>query len=158
MRARSMSGLAAIAFVVPLVFGNIGGPGSGTARAQERFHLIEATVDGIHAELRAGRLTCTQLVQAYLAACKELQDLLDDLDLEGNGVRARFVSNQILDALSPDTKTRLLSAHVSGRGLGRDDPRQHRSRDWIGAWHSGPLSSTPRKVEERRDKCAYPPA
>src|SRR3954469_13728983 len=43
-----------------------------------------------------------KLVQAYLAACKELQALLGDLDLEGRGeVRARFIANQILDALSP---------------------------------------------------------
>ena len=36
------------------------------AYAQSRFHLLEATIDGIHAELRSGRLSCTQLVQAYL--------------------------------------------------------------------------------------------
>jgi hypothetical protein len=36
------------------------------AKAQSPFHLLEATIDGIHDELRAGRLTCVQLVQAYL--------------------------------------------------------------------------------------------
>src|SRR5215470_15877783 len=36
------------------------------APAQPRFHLIEATIDGIHAEMRAGRLSCTQLMQAYI--------------------------------------------------------------------------------------------
>lgn len=30
------------------------------------FHLLEATIGGIHAELRSGRLSCVQLVQAYL--------------------------------------------------------------------------------------------
>src|SRR5712671_5873655 len=30
------------------------------------FHLLETTIDGIQAELRSGRLTCTQLVQSYL--------------------------------------------------------------------------------------------
>jgi Asp-tRNA(Asn)/Glu-tRNA(Gln) amidotransferase A subunit family amidase len=35
-------------------------------RANPPFHLMEATIDGIHAELRAGRLSCVQLVQAYL--------------------------------------------------------------------------------------------
>jgi Asp-tRNA(Asn)/Glu-tRNA(Gln) amidotransferase A subunit family amidase len=35
-------------------------------KAQSPFHLMEATIDGIHGELRAGRLTCVQLVQAYL--------------------------------------------------------------------------------------------
>jgi amidase len=44
---------------------------AGTAEAQPSagtlpFHLQEATIDGIHAELRAGRLSCVQLVQAYL--------------------------------------------------------------------------------------------
>jgi Asp-tRNA(Asn)/Glu-tRNA(Gln) amidotransferase A subunit family amidase len=36
------------------------------AKAQAPFHLLEATIDGIHSELRTGRLTCVQLVQAYL--------------------------------------------------------------------------------------------
>src|SRR5438105_13250260 len=40
------------------------------AFAQPRFHLIEATIDGIHAELRAGRLSCVGLVQAYLDRIK----------------------------------------------------------------------------------------
>jgi len=40
------------------------------AHAQSRFHLIEATIDGIHSELRAGRLSCVQLVQAYFNRIK----------------------------------------------------------------------------------------
>ena len=32
--------------------------------------MIEATIDGIHAELQAGRLSCVQLVQAYLNRIK----------------------------------------------------------------------------------------
>src|SRR5262245_47468021 len=43
---------------------------AGTAHAQQRFRLIDATIDGIHTEMRAGRLTCTQLVQAYLDRIK----------------------------------------------------------------------------------------
>src|SRR6185312_15848531 len=43
---------------------------AGPAKAQTGFHLIEATIDGIHAELRAGRLSCGQLVQAYLSRIK----------------------------------------------------------------------------------------
>jgi Asp-tRNA(Asn)/Glu-tRNA(Gln) amidotransferase A subunit family amidase len=39
------------------------------AQAQQ-FHLIEATIDGIHAEMRAGRLSCARLVQAYLDRIK----------------------------------------------------------------------------------------
>ena len=38
----------------------------GGAHRQQRFHIIEATIDGIHGELLTGRLSCTQLVQAYL--------------------------------------------------------------------------------------------
>jgi Asp-tRNA(Asn)/Glu-tRNA(Gln) amidotransferase A subunit family amidase len=45
--------------------------GAPPAKAQPRpdaagFHLQEATIDSIHAEMRAGRLTCVRLVQAYL--------------------------------------------------------------------------------------------
>src|SRR5437762_1798386 len=43
---------------------------TGTAFAQSPFRLIEATVDGIHGEFRAGRLSCTRLVQAYLERIK----------------------------------------------------------------------------------------
>jgi Asp-tRNA(Asn)/Glu-tRNA(Gln) amidotransferase A subunit family amidase len=45
---------------------------AGTVHAQPRppgeapFHLLEASIEGIHAELRSGRLSCVQLVQAYL--------------------------------------------------------------------------------------------
>ena len=44
----------------------------GTAAAQPRpaqapFHLIEASIDQIHAEMQAGRLTCVDLVRLYLA-------------------------------------------------------------------------------------------
>ena len=43
---------------------------AGAANAQSRFHVIEATIDGIHAELQVGRLSCVQLVQAYLNRIK----------------------------------------------------------------------------------------
>src|SRR5689334_6153927 len=44
---------------------------AGTAEAQQsRFRLIDATIDGIHTEMRAGRLSCTQIVQAYLDRIK----------------------------------------------------------------------------------------
>jgi Asp-tRNA(Asn)/Glu-tRNA(Gln) amidotransferase A subunit family amidase len=55
----------AIAWLMPCVL-----MGTGTAHSQQRFHLIEATIDGIHGELRAGRLSCVQLVQAYLNRIK----------------------------------------------------------------------------------------
>jgi Asp-tRNA(Asn)/Glu-tRNA(Gln) amidotransferase A subunit family amidase len=37
-----------------------------SAQTVPAFHLVEATVDGIHAAMSAGQLTCTQLVQGYL--------------------------------------------------------------------------------------------
>lgn len=41
--------------------------GLAPAQAQPApFHLQEATIESIHAELRSGRLSCVQLVQAYL--------------------------------------------------------------------------------------------
>jgi Asp-tRNA(Asn)/Glu-tRNA(Gln) amidotransferase A subunit family amidase len=43
---------------------------TATASAQARFHLIEATIDGIHEEMRAGRLSCVDLVSAYLNRIK----------------------------------------------------------------------------------------
>jgi Asp-tRNA(Asn)/Glu-tRNA(Gln) amidotransferase A subunit family amidase len=36
------------------------------AQTNPPFHLLEATIDDIHAELRSGRLSCVQLVQTYL--------------------------------------------------------------------------------------------
>jgi amidase len=51
----------AIAWLIPFVLMSV-----GAAHGQQRFHLIEATIDGIQSELRAGRLSCTQVVQAYL--------------------------------------------------------------------------------------------
>src|SRR5688572_13086778 len=44
-------------------------PLAGAAPTQQRgapFHLLEATVDGIHAAMRSGDLTCRQLVGLYL--------------------------------------------------------------------------------------------
>src|SRR5258707_777885 len=55
-----------IACLIPIVLTST----AGTASAQPRFQLLEATIDGIHAELRAGRLSCTRLVQAYLDRIK----------------------------------------------------------------------------------------
>ena len=55
-----------VAFLIPALLTLA----AATASAQAPFRLIEATVDGIHGELRAGRLTCTRLVQAYLDRIK----------------------------------------------------------------------------------------
>jgi amidase len=55
-----------VACLIPIVtMAAIGG-----AQAQPRFQLLEATIDGIHAEMRAGRISCAQLVQAYIDRIK----------------------------------------------------------------------------------------
>ena len=60
-----MTRLRAIAWLIPFMLMCV-----GVAHGQQQFHLIEATIDGIHTELRAGRLSCTQVVQAYLNRIK----------------------------------------------------------------------------------------
>lgn len=60
LRPRAIRVAAALLSAALLLLSSAGG-----ARAQ--FHLQEATIDGIHAELRAGQLTCVQLVRSYLA-------------------------------------------------------------------------------------------
>ena len=39
---------------------------AAVAQPSAPFHLQEATIEGIHAAMRSGELTCTRLVQAYL--------------------------------------------------------------------------------------------
>ena len=52
--------VAALALLLPAT------AAAQTGAAAPQFHLMEATIDGIHAELTSGRLTCTKLVQLYL--------------------------------------------------------------------------------------------
>jgi amidase len=42
-------------------------PAPAQTRALVPFHVVEATIDGIHRAMRRGQLSCTQLVQAYIA-------------------------------------------------------------------------------------------
>src|SRR5436305_1053551 len=63
-RGRNRGTARRLACILPLVVM------TSAAFGQPRFHLIEATIDGIHAELRAGRLSCVALVQAYLDRIK----------------------------------------------------------------------------------------
>jgi len=59
--ARTLACLAILVIGIP-----------SAARAQARpqgdapFHLLEATIDGIHSALRSGQISCSQLVRAYL--------------------------------------------------------------------------------------------
>jgi Asp-tRNA(Asn)/Glu-tRNA(Gln) amidotransferase A subunit family amidase len=47
---------------------------AGRAEAQPPFHVQEATIDGIHAEMRAGRLSCEQVVRAYINRIEAYDD------------------------------------------------------------------------------------
>ncbi len=57
-----------IGWLLPLVILCVVGSTKAQPGAPDEapFHLVEATIDGIHAELRSGRLSCVQLVQFYL--------------------------------------------------------------------------------------------
>jgi amidase len=65
---------------------------------QPRFHLIEATIDGIHAELRAGRLSCVQLVRAYLNRIKAYDQAGPTLNAVQNVNRGALEQASELDA------------------------------------------------------------
>jgi amidase len=56
--ARKVAGLLSIFLLCEL--------GAAHAQPQPPFHLLEATIDGIHAALRSGQISCGALVQAYL--------------------------------------------------------------------------------------------
>src|SRR3954467_2638086 len=88
-----------IAWLVPLAL--IGAP----AQAQQPFPLIEATVDSIHAEMRAGRLTCVQLVQAYLNRIKAYDQAGPTLNAVQN-----VNSNALKEAADLDAKLRTSGA------------------------------------------------
>src|SRR5437762_1481899 len=66
MNAKPMHDRRKIGGLIPIVVAIA----TEAASAQTPFRLIEATVDGIHGEMRAGRLTCRRLVEAYLDRIK----------------------------------------------------------------------------------------
>ncbi len=65
--------------------------GASTAGAQRPFHVEETTIADVHAAMRAGRLTCHALVEAYL-------DRIDAYDKKGPDINAITVVNP--DALA----------------------------------------------------------
>ena len=48
--------------------------------ARAEFQLQEATIDGIHAAIKSGELTCRQLVEAYVARAARFRRDLRRLD------------------------------------------------------------------------------
>ena len=64
---------------------------ASSARAQAPFHLQEATIDQIHAELKAGRISCRELIGHYLKR-------IDAYDHAGPGLNAlQTVNRRALD-------------------------------------------------------------
>src|ERR1700742_3249973 len=55
-----------VALVAPLLAPALFASATIAATAQAPFHLIDATIDSIHTELRSGHLSCVGLVQAYI--------------------------------------------------------------------------------------------
>ena len=68
-RTELQRGILVCAFVTCLQAGAALAQPAGNATPgapSPRFHVLEATIGSIHAAMRAGRLTCTQLVSSYL--------------------------------------------------------------------------------------------
>jgi amidase len=68
------------------------------APAAQPFQLMEATIDGIHAAMRARQLTCTQLVQAYLDRIKAYDHAGPKLDAVQNVNPKALEQAKALDA------------------------------------------------------------
>src|SRR5437588_119956 len=67
LEPRTVSMARRIVCLFPLLIMSVAAPAQAQRpQGETPFHLLEATIDGIQAELRSGRLTCTQLVQSYL--------------------------------------------------------------------------------------------
>ena len=86
--------------------------GMGAAHAQPQlepaFHLMEATIDGIHAALRSGQITCSALVQAYL-------NRIDAYDQKGPTLNAVQNVNQDALRIAADMDARFkASGELSG--------------------------------------------
>lgn len=71
-------------------------PTQASAQARAAFDVVETTIAQVHAEFTAGRLTCRQLVQAYL-------DRIDAYDKRGPAINSLVLVNpralQIADSL-----------------------------------------------------------
>jgi amidase len=64
-QARCLGAVTLLFLLTLLPVSPLAGAGP-TTQQRTAFHLQDATVDGIHAAMRAGQLTCRQLVQHYL--------------------------------------------------------------------------------------------
>ena len=88
--------------------------GAGTAHAQPRpepaFHLLEATIDDIHAALRSGQISCSALVQAYL-------NRIDAYDQKGPTLNAVQNVNQDALRIAADMDARFKASGEMGGPL-----------------------------------------
>jgi amidase len=75
--------------------------------AQNKFNVVEATIDDVHAAFKSGQLTCRQLIQMYL-------DRIDAFDKKGPNINALITVNA--DALTE--ADRLDAAYRSSGAVG----------------------------------------
>jgi amidase len=68
MQLRYRQSTANVAAIVLLLFStsNLAAQTPATSSTPTAFHLLEATIDGVHAALRSGRTTCRELIELYL--------------------------------------------------------------------------------------------
>ena len=68
MQLRYGQPIANVAAILLLLFGasNVAAQTQATSATPTVFHLLEATIDDVHAALRSGRTTCRELVELYL--------------------------------------------------------------------------------------------
>jgi amidase len=82
-----------------------------TPMAQANFHIVEATIDDIHAGYKSGQLTCRQVVQMYL-------DRIEAFDKKGPNINALITVNadalKEADRLDASSKTFGLTGPLHG--------------------------------------------
>src|SRR6267378_2348123 len=68
MQLRYGQPIANVTAILLLLFGarNVAAQAPVTSATPPVFHLLEATIDDVHAALRSGRTTCRELVELYL--------------------------------------------------------------------------------------------
>jgi Asp-tRNA(Asn)/Glu-tRNA(Gln) amidotransferase A subunit family amidase len=82
-------------------------PATAPAQARRAFDVVEATIEQVHAEFRARRLTCHQLVQAYL-------DRIAAYDKKGPAINALIVVNPKALAIADSLDARFAREGLTG--------------------------------------------
>ncbi len=93
--------------VIIVLLGLVACPAVLGAQPPRPFRLEEATIDEVHAALRAKRLTCRQLVQRYL-------DRIDAIDKRGPAINAIVVVNPAALATADSLDSQFARARAMG--------------------------------------------